>query len=67
MTIKELLEELEIYNKDLRVVFRVCGEFVPHSITEYSWGKKEVHISAEVKPTHICDVDGKICIELGKE
>lgn len=69
MTVKDLIEELEFYDKDkdMEIVFEVNGDFEPDSVTEYRDGYREVALDMKVKPTFICEVGGKVLIELGKE
>ncbi|MBR3280126.1 MAG: hypothetical protein IKG01_14675 [Lachnospiraceae bacterium] len=66
MTVKELKEELEYYEDDMEVVFEVCDDFEPDSVTEDRWGNREVHLNTKVKPTFICEVQGDMQIELGR-
>ena len=38
MTVKELKEELSFYDEDANVVFEVCDDFEPDSVTENKYG-----------------------------
>ena len=67
MTVKELKEELEYYEDDMEVVFEVCDDFEPDSVTEDKWGNREVHLNTKVRPTFISDDHGDMLIELGKD
>ena len=67
MTVKDLIEELEFYDKDMEIVFEVCDDFEPESITEYRCGCREVTLDAKIKPNFISNVMGKVYIEFGKE
>lgn len=65
MTVKDLKEELEFYDDDMEVVFEVCDDFEPESITESRYGWTEVHIDSKVEPTFISEFHGDMRIELG--
>ena len=67
MTVKDLKKELEFYDDDKEIVFEVCGDFEPDSITEDKWGNREVHLNVMVKPVIIFNIHGKIRIELRKD
>ena len=66
MTVKELKEELEYYDDDMNVVFEVCDDFEPDSITESKYGWREVHLDAKVKPCFISESRGEMLIQLDK-
>lgn len=65
MTVKEFKEELDYYDDDMEVVFEVCDDFEPDSVTEDKWGNREVHLNAKVKPCFIGEIRGEMYIELG--
>ena len=65
MTVKEFKEELDYYDDDMEVVFEVCDDFEPDSVTEDKWGNREVHLNVKVKPYFIGEIRGEMCIELG--
>lgn len=67
MTVDELKKELELYHDDTEIVFEVCGDFEPDSITEDKWGNREIHLNAKVKPAIIFNIHGKMRIELRNE
>lgn len=67
MTVKEMKEELEFYDDDMEIVFEVCDDFEPNSVTEDKWGNREVYLNTKVKPVFICDIHGEMHIELGKD
>lgn len=67
MTVKELKEELEFYDDDMEIVFEVCDDFEPDSVTEDKWGNRKVHLNAKVKPVFMCDIHGEMHIELGND
>lgn len=67
MTVKEFKEELEYYDDDMEVVFEVCDDFEPDSVTEDKWGNREVHLDVKVKPCFISECHGDMRIELGKD
>ena len=67
MTVKELKEELELYDDDMEIVFEVCDDFEPDSVTEDKWGNREVHMNVKVKPVIMSEIHGSMCIELGKD
>ena len=67
MTVKELKEELEFYDDDMEIVFEVCDDFEPDSVTEDKWGNREVHLNVKVKPVFMSEIHGSMCIELGKD
>ena len=64
MTVKEFKEELEYYDDDMEVVFEVCDDFEPDSVTEDRWGNREVHLNVKVKPCFISESLGEMWIEL---
>lgn len=64
MTVKEFKEELEYYDDDMEVVFEVCDDFEPDSVTEDRWGNREVHLDVKVKPCFISELHGEMRIEL---
>ena len=64
MTVKEFKEELEYYDDDMEVVFEVCDDFEPDSVTEDRWGNREVHLDVKVKPCFISESHGEMRIEL---
>ena len=64
MTIKEFKEELDFYDDDTEVVFEVCDDFEPDSVTEDKWGNREVHLNTNLKPYFISEIHGQLCIEL---
>lgn len=64
MTVKEFKEELEYYDDDMEVVFEVCDDFEPDSVTEDIWGNREVHLDVKVKPCFISELHGEMRIEL---
>ena len=66
MTVKELKEELEYYDDDMEVVFEVCDDFEPDSVTEDKWGNREVHLEVKVKPFFISENHGEMRIELDR-
>lgn len=66
MTVKEFKEELECYDDDMEVVFEVCDDFEPDSVTEDKWGNREVHLNAKVKPYFISEIYGEMRIELDR-
>lgn len=66
MTVKELKEELDYYDDDMEVVFEVCDDFEPDSVTEDKWGNREVHLDVKVKPCFISEIHGEMRIELDK-
>lgn len=66
MTVKELKEELDYYDDDMEVVFEVCDDFEPDSVTEDRWGNREVHLNVKVKPDFISECYGDIVIQLGR-
>ena len=67
MTVKELKEQLESYDDDTEIVFKVCDDFEPDSVTEYKCGNREVHLDARVKPSFICRIYREIHIIFGKD
>lgn len=67
MTVKELKEELSFYDEDEDVVFEICDDFEPESITENKYGWHTVHLDCKLKPTFISEYRGDCRIELGKE
>ncbi len=68
MTIKELKEELDYYeDEDMNIVFEVCDDFEPDSVTEDKWGNREVHLNVKVKPCFICEIHGELHIDLDKD
>lgn len=66
MTVKELKEELDYYDDDMEVVFEVCDDFEPDSVTEDRWGNREVHLNVKVKPDFISECYGDMVIQLGR-
>lgn len=66
MTVKEFKEELEYYDDDMEVVFEVCDDFEPDSVTEDKWGNREVHLNVKVKPFFISEIHGEMLIELDR-
>ena len=67
MTVKDLKKELESYDDDMEIVFKVCDDFEPDSITNYKSGYQEVRIDARVKPSFICSIHGEIHFVFGKD
>lgn len=65
MTVKELKEELEYYDDDMKVVFEFNDDVEVDTVTENKWGWKEVHIDSKLKPTFISECSGDMRIELG--
>ena len=66
MTVKEFKEELEYYDDDMEVVFEVCDDFEPDSVTEDKWGNREVHLDVKVKPYFISEIHAEMCIKLDR-
>ena len=66
MTVKELKEELNYYDDDMEVVFEVCDDFEPDSVTEDRWGNREVHLNVKVKPDFISECYGDVVIQFGR-
>ena len=66
MTVKELKEELDYYDDDMEVVFEVCDDFEPDSVTEDRWGNREVHLNVKVKLDFISECYGDMVIQLGR-
>lgn len=66
MTVKELKEELDYYDDDMEVVFEVCDDFEPDSVTEDRWGNRTVHLDVKVKPCFISEIRGEMRIELDR-
>lgn len=66
MIVKEFKEELEYYDDDMEVVFEVCDDFEPDSVTEDKWGNREVHLDVKVKPRFISESYGEMRIELDR-
>lgn len=64
MTVKELKEELEYYDDDMEVIFKVCDTFEPESVTEDRWGNRDVYLDAKVKPSFIGEDHGDVYIQL---
>ena len=60
------MEELEYYDDDMEVVFEVCDDFEPDSVTEDKWGNREVHLDVKVKPCFISESYGEMRIELDR-
>lgn len=67
MTVKELKEELSFYDEDADVVFEICDDFEPESVTERKSGWYTVHLDCKLKPAFIGVCRGDCRIELGKE
>jgi len=67
MTVKELKDNLDFYDDDADVVFEVCDDFEPESVTEDKYGYKQVHLDSKLKPTFIGEIHGDCYIELGLE
>ena len=67
MTVKELKEELEYYDDDAEIVFEVCDDFEPESVTEDRYGNREVRINEKLKPYFICEQHGEMVIDLDRE
>lgn len=66
MTVKELKEELDYYCEDAEVIFEVCDDFEPESVTEDKWGHREVRIDTKVKPYFISESHGDMLVELDR-
>lgn len=66
MTVKDLKAELSFYDEDADVVFEVCDDFEPDSITEDKYGWRIVRLNCTLKPTFIGECCGDCRIELGK-
>lgn len=66
MTVKDFKEELDYYDDDMEVVFEVCDDFEPDSVTEDRWGNREVHLDVKVKPDFISECYGDMVIQLGR-
>lgn len=66
MTVKEFKEELNYYDDDMEIVFEVCDDFEPDSVTEDKYGYREVHLDVKVKPCFISEFRGAVRIELDK-
>ena len=67
MTVKELKEELEDYEDDMEVIFKVCDTFEPEYVTEDRWGKREVTLDAKVRSSYIGEDHGDLLILFEKE
>lgn len=66
MTVKDLKAELEFYEDDAEVIFRLADPSVEvDSWTEDKYGYKTVSIDTELKPTFISEFHGDCRIELG--
>lgn len=65
MTIKELREELELYDEDAEVVFELNDDVEVESWTEDRYGKRKVSIDCELNPDFICEIHGNCNIEFG--
>ena len=66
MTVKELKEELAYYDDDAEILFEVCDDFEPESVTEDRYGNREVHINEKLKPFFISEQYGEMVIELDR-
>lgn len=64
MTVKELKEELEYYDDDAEIIFKVCDAFKPESVTEDRWGNRDVYLDAKVKPFFIDEDHGDMYVQL---
>lgn len=67
MTVKELKEELEYYDEDMEVIFKVCDTFEPEYVTEDRWGKREVTLDAKVRPFYIGEDHGDLHIQFEED
>lgn len=67
MTVKQLKDELEFFDDDMKIVFEVDDEFEPESITENKWGHTTVRITSKVEPYFMCEIEGNMYIELCAE
>lgn len=65
MTVKQMKEELECYDDDMEIVFKIDDDFEPEEVTEDKWGCKSVRLSDRVYPTFISECRGNMRIELG--
>ena len=66
MTVKELKAELEFYEDDAEVIFRLADPSVEvNSWTEDKWGFHTVSIDTELEPTFMSEFRGDFKIELG--
>ena len=66
MTVKELKAELDYYDDDMDIVFEVCDDFEPYSVTEDRYGNRSVHIDEKVEPSFMSEMRGEMRIELSK-
>lgn len=67
MTVKQLKDELEFFDDDMKIVFEVDDEFEPESITENKWGHTTVRITSKLEPYFMCEIEGNMCIDLSAE
>lgn len=67
MTVKELKEELEYFDDDMEILFKVYDTFEPESVTEDRWGKREVTLDAKVKPFYIDEDHGDLLMQFEKD
>lgn len=67
MTVKELKEELEYYDDDMEVIFKVCDTFEPEYVTEDRWGNREATLDAKVISSYIGEDHGGLLIQFEKE
>lgn len=67
MTVKQLKNELEFFDDDMKIVFEVDDEFEPESITEDKWGHMTVRITSKLEPYFMCEIEGNMYIDLGAE
>ena len=64
MRVKDIKEVLSCYDDDADIVFKVCGDFEPYSVTVDKWGNREVHLDAKVKPHLMAEFGGEMIIGL---
>ena len=64
MTVKDLKKELEYYDDDQEIVFEVCGDITPESVTTNKYGYTTVYLNNKLRVSFMSDCLGDMRIEL---
>lgn len=67
MTVKELKDELAFYEDDMEIIFEICDDFEPNSITQDKWGNTSVYINNRIEPYFMSIMNGNMFIEFAKK
>ena len=65
MTVKEWKAELDCYDDDMEVCFKLNEDIECESWTEDRYGQKSVHVNENLKETFISQENQYVLVEMG--